>query len=130
MVHADAGVFLVDQKTLFERLFATEALLARFEQSLSRSSGKGVDRLNGFQYAARSKAEFPIASTKCLSGEYVFSPYLEVLQQKGRGQTPRIISIPVIRDRVVLGQLNEFLSAVFPDCVPRRLANTYISKIT
>ena len=37
-----------------------------------------------------------------------------------------MISIPTIRDRCVLHQLNKFLSSAFPECVPHNIANFYI----
>lgn len=40
-----------------------------------------------------------------------------------------MIGIPTVRDRVVLHQLNAFLKAVFPDCVPPNIANGYVRQI-
>jgi hypothetical protein len=62
-------------------------------------------------------------------GKYRFSPYLENLKFKGRDNNPRLISIPTIRDRIVLNQVNQVLAAVFSECVPRNIANSYIRSI-
>jgi len=115
---------------LFEQLFSPDALFKTFVDSFAKSSGKGVDRLNGFQFALRAADELSIASRKCVDGTYRFAPYLEVLKTKGRAKAPRVIGIPTIRDRVILSQLNRFLAVVFPGCVPRNVAATYVRKIS
>jgi hypothetical protein len=114
---------------LFKHLFSPEELNRVFEEKFAHSSGKGIDRLNGFQFGARAMYEFTVASRKCLDGSYRFSPYLEVLKTKGRGKAPRIIGIPTVRDRVVLCQLNRYLAELFPDRVPRNVAATYVRRI-
>lgn len=113
----------------FEEVFSPQALLEVFNDRYRKSAGKGVDRLNGFQFDRRAVHELATASQKILSGSFRFSPYLEVLKLKGRGKAPRIIGIPTIRDRVVLHQLNKYLAAQFPDCVPRNIAAVYVRDI-
>lgn len=115
---------------LFDQLFSPEALFRTFVDKFATSSGKGVDRLNGFQFALRAADELSIASRKCLDGTYRFAPYLEVLKTKGRSKPPRIIGIPTVRDRIVLSHLNRFLAAVYPERVPRNVAATYVRRIS
>lgn len=119
----------IDDATLFAALFSPEALEAVFHEKFATTTGKGVDRLNGFQFKLNGKAEFQVASTKCLSGRYRFAPYLEVLKTKGRDKKPRLIGIPTVRDRLVLHQLNRFLAAVYPERVPKNVASTYVRQI-
>lgn len=119
----------IDDTELFEALFSPDALFQTFVESFSNHTGKGTDRLNGFQFTLRAADELTIASAKCLGGTYRFAPYLEVLKAKGRRKSPRIIGIPTIRDRVVLSQLNRFLAVVFPERVPRNVASTYVRQI-
>jgi len=119
----------IDDTALFAGLFSQAALLDAFKEHFSHSTSKGTDRLNGFQFAVYAGGELTLASRKCMDGTYRFAPYLEVLKTKGRKKAPRTIGIPTIRDRVVLAQLNRFLSAVFPECVPRNVASTYVRAI-
>lgn len=119
----------VSDTVLFETLFSEQLLYELFYQSFARTTGKGIDRLNGFQYAMRAADELATASKKCIGGSYRFAPYLEVLKNKGRNKEPRVIGIPTIRDRVILSQLNRFLALVFADRVPRNVASTYVRKI-
>ena len=53
---------LIDDATLFTALFSPAELHAVFDAKFSKSTGKGTDRLNGFQFAARSAHELTIAS--------------------------------------------------------------------
>jgi RNA-directed DNA polymerase len=120
---------MIDQDTLFAELFSPALLGQVFESNFAKVISKGSDRLNGFQFARRSTVELGIASAKCSQGQYRFAPYLESLKVKGRNKEPRVISIPTIRDRVVLHQLNRFLGAVFPERIPRSIASTYVRAI-
>lgn len=120
---------LIDDSALLAALFSPSALREIFEADFANSTGKGTDRLNGFQFAKRATGELSIAAAKCLSGQYRFAPYLELLKTKGRNKAPRLISIPTIRDRVVLHQMNRFLAAVYPERVPRNVASTYVRAI-
>jgi retron-type reverse transcriptase len=60
---------------------------------------------------------------------YNFSPYLEKLLLKGRNKIPRVISIPTIKDRIVLYVLKETLHRVFPECVNNQLVNKKIKEL-
>ena len=120
----------VDDAMLFNSLFAPAALEAVFKDEFASTTGKGLDRLNGFQFSLNAKAELATASAKCLAGRYRFSPFLEVLKTKGRDKPPRLIGIPTVRDRVVLHQLNKFLAAIYPERVPKNVASTYVREIS
>lgn len=113
----------------FEELMHPTALDAVFHEKFSTSTGKGIDRLNGYQFAASRMGDLASASQKCLDGTFRFSPYLEVLRPKGRDSKPRVISIPTIRDRVILHQLKSLLAEAFPECVPRNMAGAIVREI-
>ncbi|HDK8895750.1 TPA: maturase [Escherichia coli] len=118
------------QETLFKKLFSPKSLFDVYSDKFSKSAAKGIDRINGMQYSSRARKELKKVSEKCLDGSFRFTPYLEKLKSKGRGKSPRVISIPTIRDRIVLKQLNVFLCEIFPDCVPKSIASTYIRNIS
>lgn len=120
----------IDDTTLFGALFSAVALEEVFNEEFASTTGKGVDRLNGFQFEKNAKAQLETVSAKCLNGSYRFSPFLEVLKTKGRDKKPRLIGIPTIRDRVVLHQLNKFLAFLYEERVPRNVASTYVREIS
>jgi RNA-directed DNA polymerase len=99
------------------------------QEKIKSSTARGIDRLSGERFKAQSESHIKIIHDKCLKGKYKFSPYLELLRTKGRGKNPRLLAIPTVRDRIVLYALKEILFQIFPECVPRDLANTYIRRI-
>lgn len=119
----------IDSAKLFEIMFSEDRLNSVFNEKFSKSTAKGTDRLNGFQFSSRAEAELKVASRKCLEGSFRFAPFLEKLKLKGRGKAPRIIGIPIIRDRVVLHQLQKYLATIFPERAPKNIASTYVREI-
>jgi prophage PSPPH06, putative reverse transcriptase/maturase len=119
----------VDDEQLFSDLFSVDALTEVFENKFSKTTSKGIDRLSGHQFKNQSSKLIPIISEKCLKGTYKTTPFLEILKLKGRNKSPRIISIPTIRDRIVFHQLNKFLSEKFKNQTQRKLASMHIQEI-
>lgn len=118
----------IDEETLFSALFSHQALLEEFKLRFAKTPSKGVDRLNGAQFSSNAAEILENVSRKCGQGRFRFSPYLESLKSKGRDKKPRLISMPTIRDRVVLRQLNKFLASVWPDRVPKNVAHTFVRR--
>lgn len=56
-----------------------------------------------------------VIARKMREGSYVFTQYREKLNLKGAGRLPRVISIPTVRDRIVLKAMANFLADVFPE---------------
>ena len=114
---------------IFKRLFSYKNIKSTFEDQLSNKAARGLDRTGITAFNKVKREHFRIIYNKCKNGTYKFTPYIEKLHSKGRGKAPRIISIATIRDRIVLSLLKEFLHAVFPECVNRKLPNSYIRDI-
>jgi len=121
---------LINEDQLFRHLFSPASLHECFVEKHSRSRAKGLDRITGPQYRDRAYDELAVASRKCIDGTLSFTPYQEVLKPKGRGKPPREISVPTVRDRTVLSQLLRFISLVFPECVPKSIAHTYVKQMS
>jgi RNA-directed DNA polymerase len=103
-----------------------------FESKVQLKSIKGIDRINSSQFIKDRYKYIQNLQTihrKCSNGTYKFSPYLELLHSKGRNKNPRIIALQTVRDRIVLYVLKEILYKLFPECVSRQLANTYIHEV-
>lgn len=115
--------------TLLKEHFRIKSLKEIHYQKFKLTKTKGVDRISGRQFSRQIIPQVRVIKKKCLNGTYKFSPYLELLSTKGREKLPRVLSIPTIRDRIVLHALKEMLFKIFPECKPRRLANTYIHDI-
>lgn len=120
---------IVDHEALFKALFSPAELETVFKERFATTAAKGVDRLNGFQFAHSAANELVVASTKILAGQFRFSPFLEVLRPKTRDKPPRLIGIPTVRDRVVLHQLNKYLATLYPERIPKKVASTYVREL-
>src|SRR5688500_5749547 len=95
-----------------------------FNDRLAKSRSKGLDKISALTVKEKNLLNFELISRKCRSGNYRFTPYLELLKVKRRDSFPRMISIPSIRDKVVLLSLKEYLHSKFSNRVKRRLPNT------
>lgn len=113
----------------FEDFFSEASLRSVFERKIRHRKGVGRDHLLPEKFCKLYPDAFAVISKKCCSDSYVFSPYKESLFLKGRGKLPRVISIPTIRDRIVLTSLTEYLQAVFPECVARKTPNGIMHEI-
>ena len=95
--------------------FTAEHLKEFFNSHLRYKKGGGIDGLSPNKFLQLYESKFDIISNKCLNGTYKFSCYREKLVIKGAKQNPRVLSIPSMRDRLVLGILNEYLQKVYSE---------------
>lgn len=118
---------IVDGSSSIDKVFSVDILLKAYFTKISKKASRGIDgtTLKNFDI----KDEVSVISKKCASGKYKFTPYLQRLQLKGKGKYPREISIPTIRDQLVLFALKEYLHLIFTDCVNITLPNKYIRDI-
>lgn len=100
-----------------------------FAKNLLHKKGGGIDKISPKKYWDKNRSHFGIIAKKCTDATFRFSPYRENLILKGRDKKPRVIVIPTVRDRLVLGVLNNILQNIFPDCIQKDLPNAYIHKI-
>lgn len=114
---------------LFEELFNKEYMSEYFQRHLLNRNGGGRDGMTPLQYRERIGEDLDCIIRKCNNQSYEFSPYRESLITKDRYKNPRCISIPTVRDRLVLGVLNEYLQEVFKDAVNHDMPNQLIRKI-
>ena len=111
------------------KFFCPEYMNSFFDEHLLKKNGGGRDRITPKEFYKKNKDSLPVTIDKCLNGNYNYTPYTEKLILKGRNKYPRVISIPTVRDRWVLGVLARYLQYVFPECVCHDLPNTFIYKI-
>lgn len=116
-------------KNSWDDLTEARALATVFEAKFGVSTSNGRDRITASAFSLRLQAECAVIERKARADSYQFSPYLERLVTKGRGKEPRVLSVPGIRDRIVLHQLKDYLHARMPSAVRRTLPNEYIRTI-
>lgn len=103
------------QQELFEILFRSDVLLDTFNTKYADTKVRGYDALSGEHVKNRAEEVFQNVSRKCLDSNFRFTPYKEKLILKNRYSTPRMTSIPTVRDRVVLKHLNSFLKKTYSE---------------
>lgn len=93
----------------YELYFDRDSLRAIYHSKLQHKTTVGIDRLGRQSFERQLEFHLEVASRKCLGGNYEFSSYREKLILKGRDSHPRVISIPTVRDSIVLRALNDYL---------------------
>ena len=87
----------------------------------------GIDNINNDSFRKNMASHANHISNSIKS--YHYSPYLEKLISKGKNKSPRVVSIPTIKDRIVLFVLKEMLHQLFPECINSELVNIKIHKL-
>jgi RNA-directed DNA polymerase len=116
------------QDNAFDEAFSVRALEQVHDQTIESGTAPGRDRIDAESFGQQRAEQLRIVSSKCLAGSYRFSAYRSKLIPKGP-YAPREVSIPTIRDRIVLTQIHNLLKRGFADCVRRGLPNTIVSRV-
>lgn len=111
---------------MYEEIFSIEHIAERYESHIKGKSGMGIDRMSIPSFEKNLNSHFEIIERKCRDGSYIFSPYLEKLISKGRDKKPRVISIPTLRDKLVISLYNEWLQSHFSEYKTIDLPNSRI----
>jgi len=119
----------VPSSRAFREAFRLKDLRRAYEDAIALRGSAGLDRVSPTRFHVDHDAEIRTIYRKVRNGTYRFTPYLQGLIPKGRGKPPRVISLPTVRDRIVLRQLKEALHRVFPERVGRRLPNAHVREV-
>lgn len=114
---------------IFKKHFRLKCIKKIYNEKVSKKQTRGIDRIGIKKFNEIKTEQLKIIYRKCQKGDYVFSPYIEKLQNKGRNKNPRAISVSTVRDRIVLYILKDILHEIYPECVNRKLPNNYIKEI-
>lgn len=112
------------------KYFSIEEINKIFDLRISKSKSKGIDKRSFRSYNNLQKeALFLEIKQKIENKKYKFSPYLELLRIKRRNVNPRMISIPTVKDKIILSILKNVLHDFFPESINKDQPNSYIKKI-
>lgn len=90
-----------------------------FDKFIADRAAVGRDGVSVGRFSDRIDEEIDIVLQKVNTCSYQFTSYREKLISKGALKPPRQISIPTVRDKLVLKFLSEFLAQVYPEHVSR-----------
>ncbi|MGI5166409.1 reverse transcriptase domain-containing protein [Spirillospora sp. CA-253888] len=100
--------------TLFKSATTLYNLKRIYHDYVEDKGARGRDGVHPKSLAADLDGITKLISRKMRAGSYRFTGYREVLELKGAGKTPRILSIPTARDRIALRALADCLTGLFP----------------
>jgi len=120
---------LDDVEQTFDQRLSMENLRTVYAEEIAGRGGTGMDGLSPSRFDEQKETELRTIQRKCRDGSYTFTPYREVLKSRGRKRKPRVISIPTVRDRIVLYLLKDLLHDIFDDCVNRSLPNQVVRRL-
>lgn len=113
----------------YQNVFDQAYLKKLYEERILLSSATGIDNLTHEKFFPVIDEQLNIVNRKVLVGSYSFTKYKLKLISKGRGKVPREISIPTIRDKIVLRSLCDFLQKRFSSALDFSLPQEVIKKI-
>ncbi|MGR9594613.1 reverse transcriptase domain-containing protein [Bacillus thuringiensis] len=99
----------------FKRQYSIKQLENTFDTYIKSNTAVGIDKMTYKCFCEKKDESFELINKKVISGTYKFTPYKEKLIIKSRKSYPRLISIPTIRDKVVLKALHLALAETFDD---------------
>lgn len=112
----------------FNNKYSKKGLNEVFELYIHRDSAIGIDNVRYTTIKNNLDSEISLINRKVKSGKYRFTRYKEKLILKGRYSIPRVISIPTLRDKIVLKALQLTLQGTYKN-ESQRLPQTCIDII-
>ena len=113
---------------IFKNIFNKNTLNEIFYNKIKFSNSCGLDRITAINFELNKDKYFDEIINKISDNTYKFIPYKEVLISKGKNKTPRVISIPSIKDKLTLAALYKLLYEAYP--LNHKLVQIIISDIT
>ena len=101
-------------------------------ESSSVSIAIGRDRVDSKVFKGNLSLNIDSIYRKIHDGKYRFSSYKEKLILKGAGKNPRVISIPSIRDRIVLRAILDYLNSrisISKKILPQKIVSAIVNNI-
>lgn len=105
-------------QTKFLRGMVEENLKNLFYDSINENNALGKDGVSYSKFESNLDNEIEIIVRKVRNGTYSFTDYKEKLISKGFEKFPRQLSIPTIRDRLILKYLSKFLAEIYASNKP------------
>lgn len=99
----------------YKETFTRENLIKLYNEYIANSGVTGLDGVRKQDFKNKLDEEIDIILRKVENQSYSFTRYRRRLISKGAGKAPRVISIPTLRDRLVLRALCNILHELYED---------------
>lgn len=113
----------------FNKFFKQEYLTDLYKKKVSDKPSVGVDGINKEAFEQNMNNYINIINRKVMNGSYKFTPYKEKLILKGRNKSPRVISIPTLRDKITLATTHKILTEAYKNELNQEIVQTLISQV-
>lgn len=113
----------------FNEQLSVENLIKIYTEQVRFSFATGIDNLSHNKFSDDMVDILTSANQKTSTNSFKFTKYKLKLISKGRGKAPREISIPTIRDRIILRALYNFLAIRFTSCVQAKMPHDLVRLI-
>lgn len=123
-----AGPSHINFMEKYKQYFLPEKLKEVWEE-IRYKTAPGADRINRKNFDKNLDMNISNISNSIITGKFRFSPYNLKLVSKGSRKFPREISIPVIKDKIVLKSMNELLKEEFQEMARLDVSPSIISKL-
>ncbi|MCL2177139.1 MAG: reverse transcriptase domain-containing protein [Firmicutes bacterium] len=114
---------------LFLSFFNPETLIDLYKSKSSKKAKAGKDKVNKVAFERDLTVYVDTISRKVKNTTYKFTSFSEKLISKGKGKSPRVISLPTIRDKLTLSAMHAYLSKVYESQIIMPLPTTRIKEI-
>ncbi|MDT2660485.1 reverse transcriptase domain-containing protein [Enterococcus hulanensis] len=116
---------MIDNRVFFRQAYLKDLS----EKYIKHYTISGSDRVNYVSFKKNETEIIKNISDTVLYGKYSFSSYKEKLILKDRFSKPRCISIPTIKDRLLLKSLSLLIETYFSDIPKPKIPHEQIKKI-
>lgn len=114
---------------IFNKNFKIKNIKKVFDNSIKSKPSTGIDGININSFEKKLDIELETINRKILNKTYNFSFYKEKLISKGKNKYPRVISLPTLRDKIVLKAIFNTLTEIYSDDLSNELVHSKVDKI-
>ncbi|KMK99414.1 reverse transcriptase domain-containing protein [Rossellomorea marisflavi] len=111
----------------FKVLYEKENLKDLYEKTIHYNTASGIDRMVKRVFDQKVDLHLSVINRKVFDGTYKYTAYREKLFIKSKSSLPRVISIPTIRDKIVLKGLHKIIQESFS--IEQPLVQTVIGEM-
>lgn len=114
---------------MINSIFSTESLIQVYKKAKKGKLSTGRDRINKSNFDKKHQIVLENVSKKIQNYSYQPTAYKEVLILKNKHSTPRKLSIPTIRDNIIIDVIKNQLNNSFKPIIAERKVPDLINKV-
>lgn len=114
---------------VFRQIFTYSSLFEIYYKFIRHKRNVGLDKMTCDVFERNLDTNIESALNNVIDKNYRFTFYKARLISKGREKYPRVISIPSVRDRLILKSIHLLLARVYEDDTKNELVHTLISRL-